>query len=321
MAIKLLIVMDDICRINIKKDSSIAMLWAAAKRGYELYYAEQQDLFIRDGKAYGQVKPLQVYENYSQQPQQQWQQLGEAVDMPLAEMNVILMRKDPPFDMRYIYSTYILERAESEGVLVINKPQSLRDCNEKLFATLFPHCMTPTLVSSNMARIRAFINEQQDAIVKPLDGMGGTGIFRLQQGSFNIGATLETLTENGTLPVMAQRYIPDIINGDKRILLIDGEPVPFCLARVPPVGETRGNLAAGGSGEPRLLTPRDYWLAAQVAPELKKRGLIFVGLDVIGDYITEINVTSPTCLREIDAQFNFGIAERLMIVIEKKLRR
>lgn len=315
MTIKLLMVMDDIRRINIKKDSSIAMLWAAAKRGYELYYAEQDDLFIRDGRAFGKLKSLQVYENY-----QQWQQLGEPVDMALAEMNVILMRKDPPFDMRFIYSTYILERAESEGVLVVNKPQSLRDCNEKLFATLFPHCMTPTLVSSDMARIRAFISEQQDAIIKPLDGMGGTGIFRLQQGSFNIGATLETLTQNGTLPVMAQRYIPDIVKGDKRILLIDGEPIPFCLARVPPAGETRGNLAAGGSGEPRLLTPRDYWLAAQVAPELKKRGLIFVGLDVIGDYITEINVTSPTCIREIDAQYGFGIADKLMSVIKKKLR-
>ena len=282
MAIKLLIVMDDIRYINIKKDSSIAMLWAAAKRGYELYYAEQNDLFIRDGKAYGQLKPLQVFENY-----QQWQQLGDSI--------------------------------ESEGVLVVNKPQSLRDCNEKLFATLFPHCMTPTLVTSNMTRVKAFIAEQGDVIVKPLDGMGGTGIFRLQQGSFNIGATLETLTQNGTLPMMAQRYIPEISKGDKRILLIDGEPIPFCLARVPPTGETRGNLAAGGSGEPRLLTPRDYWLAAQVAPELKKRGLIFVGLDVIGDYITEINVTSPTCLREIDAQFNYGIADRLMTVIEQKL--
>lgn len=319
MAIKLLIVMDDIRYINIKKDSSIAMLWAAAKRGYELYYAEQNDLFIRDGKAYGQLKPLQVFENYHQQQQQQWQQLGDSIDIPLAEINVILMRKDPPFDMRFIYSTYILERAESEGVLVVNKSQSLRDCNEKLFATLFPHCMTPTLVTSNMTRVKAFIAEQGDVIVKPLDGMGGTGIFRLQQGSFNIGATLETLTQNGTLPMMAQRYIPEISKGDKRILLIDGEPIPFCLARVPPTGETRGNLAAGGSGEPRLLTPRDYWLAAQVAPELKKRGLIFVGLDVIGDYITEINVTSPTCLREIDAQFNYGIADRLMTVIEQKL--
>ncbi len=315
MPIKLLVVMDDVRQINIKKDTSIAMLWAAAKHGYQLYYAEQDDLYIRDGRAYGQLRSLQVFEDY-----QKWHQLGESVDTPLADMNVILMRKDPPFDMRFIYSTYILERAESEGVLVVNKPQSLRDCNEKLFATLFPHCMVPTLVSSNMLKVRAFIAEQGDVIVKPLDGMGGTGIFRLQHGGLNIGATLETLSENGTLPIMAQRYIPDIVNGDKRILLLDGEPVPFCLARVPLAGETRGNLAAGGTGEPRLLTPRDYWLAAQVGPELKKRGLLFVGLDVIGDYITEINVTSPTCVREIDRRYNFGIADRLMMVIEKKLR-
>ncbi len=312
--IKLLIVMDDIARINIKKDSSIAMLWAAAKRGYELYYAQQEDLFIENGRAYGQLRPLQVFEDY-----QKWHQLGEMQSLDLAQMDVILMRKDPPFDMRFIYSTYILERAEQAGVLVVNKPQSLRDCNEKLFATQFAHCMVPTLVSSQMSRIRKFIAQHQDVIVKPLDGMGGTGIFRLQDKGLNIGATLETLTDNGTLPIMAQRYIPEIIKGDKRILLIDGEPVPYCLARVPPQGETRGNLAAGGTGVPQLLSPRDYWLASQVGQELKKRGLLFVGLDVIGDYITEINVTSPTCIREIDARFKFGIAERLMRVIEQKL--
>lgn len=312
--IKLLIVMDDIARINIKKDSSIAMLWAAAKRGYELYYAQQEDLFIENGRAYGQLRPLQVFEDY-----QKWHQLGEMQSLDLAQMDVILMRKDPPFDMRFIYSTYILERAEQAGVLVVNKPQSLRDCNEKLFATQFAHCMVPTLVSSQMSRIRKFIAQHQDVIVKPLDGMGGTGIFRLQDKGLNIGATLETLSDNGTLPIMAQRYIPEIIKGDKRILLIDGEPVPYCLARVPPQGETRGNLAAGGTGVPQLLSPRDYWLASQVGQELKKRGLLFVGLDVIGDYITEINVTSPTCIREIDARFKFGIAERLMRVIEQKL--
>ncbi len=312
--IKLLIVMDDIARINIKKDSSIAMLWAAAKRGYELYYAQQEDLFIENGRAYGQLRPLQVFEDY-----QKWHQLGEMQSLDLAQMDVILMRKDPPFDMRFIYSTYILERAEQAGVLVVNKPQSLRDCNEKLFATQFAHCMVPTLVSSQMSRIRKFIAQHQDVIVKPLDGMGGTGIFRLQDKGLNIGATLETLTDNGTLPIMAQRYIPEIIKGDKRILLIDGEPVPYCLARVPPQGETRGNLAAGGTGVPQLLSPRDYWLASQVGQELKKRGLLFVGLDVIGDYITEINVTSPTCIREIDARFNLGIATRLMLVIERKL--
>lgn len=313
-AIKLLIVMDDIARINIKKDSSIAMLWAAAKRGYELFYAQQEDLFIENGRAYGQLRSLQVFEDY-----QKWHQLGEMQSLDLAQMDVILMRKDPPFDMRFIYSTYILERAEQAGVLVVNKPQSLRDCNEKLFATQFAHCMVPTLVSSQMSRIREFIAQHQDVIVKPLDGMGGTGIFRLQDNGLNIGATLETLTDNGTLPIMAQRYIPEIIKGDKRILLIDGEPVPYCLARVPPQGETRGNLAAGGTGVPQLLSPRDYWLASQVGQELKKRGLLFVGLDVIGGYITEINVTSPTCIREIDARFNLGIATRLMLVIERKL--
>jgi glutathione synthase len=315
MTIKLLIVMDDIRHINIKKDSSIAMLWAAARRGYELYYAQQDDLFIQDGQAYGQLKPLQVFEDY-----QCWHKLDEPKTLALAEINVILMRKDPPFDMRFIYSTYILERAEQEGVLVVNKPQSLRDCNEKLFATQFAHCMTPTLVSSQMSLIRAFITQHQDVIVKPLDGMGGTGIFRLQHDGLNIGATLETLTQNGTLPIMAQRYIPEIIKGDKRILVIDGQAVPYCLARIPPEGETRGNLAAGGSGVPQLLNLHDYWLVSQVSAELKKRGLLFVGLDVIGNYITEINVTSPTCIREIDARFNFGIADRLMTVIENKLK-
>lgn len=314
MSIKLLVVMDDIRHINIKKDSTIAMLWAAAKRGYELFYAEQEGLFIENGRAYGDIKPLQVFEDY-----QQWHKLGEAQITDLAQMNVILMRKDPPFDMRFIYTTYILERAEQAGVLVVNKPQSLRDCNEKLFATQFAHCMTPTLVTSQMQRIKAFIAQHQDVIVKPLDGMGGTGIFRLQHQGLNIGATLETLTQNGTLPVMAQRYIAQIVKGDKRILVIDGQAVPYCLARVPQEGETRGNLAAGGSGVPQLLSPRDYWLVSQVSQELKKRGLLFVGLDVIGDYITEINVTSPTCIREIDAEYGFGIADRLMMVIEKHL--
>jgi glutathione synthase len=314
MTVNLLVVMDDISRIKIKKDSSIAMLWAAARRGWTLWYAEQDDLFVRDGEACGRLKPLRVFESA-----ERWHEFGEAADKPLADMQVILMRKDPPFDMRFIYTTYILERAEEAGVLVVNKPQSLRDCNEKFFATFFPHCMAPTLVSSDMARIRAFVAEQGDVIVKPMDGMGGTGIFRLQQGGLNIGATLETLTMNGSLPIMAQRFIPEIVKGDKRILLIDGEPVPYCLARVPSEGETRGNLAAGGSGVPQLLSPRDYWLAAQVGPELRKRGLLFVGLDVIGDYITEVNVTSPTCIREIDARYGFGIADWLMAAIDKKL--
>lgn len=314
MTVNLLVVMDDITRIKIRKDSTIAMLWAAARRGWTLWYAGQDDLYVRDGVAGGRLTPLRVFEDETR-----WHEFDVAEDKPLTDMQVVLMRKDPPFDMRFIYTTYILERAEAAGVRVVNRPQSLRDCNEKFFATFFPHCMSPTLVSSDMARIRDFVDEQGDVIVKPLDGMGGTGIFRLQRGGLNIGATLETLTRDGSLPIMAQRFIPEIVRGDKRILLIDGEPVPYCLARVPPQGETRGNLAAGGSGVPQLLTPRDYWLAAQVGPELRRRGLLFVGLDVIGDYITEVNVTSPTCIREIDARYGFGIAERLMTAIAGKL--
>lgn len=314
MTVNLLVVMDDITRIKIRKDSTIAMLWAAARRGWTLWYAGQDDLYVRDGVAGGRLTPLRVFEDETR-----WHEFGVAEDKPLTDMQVVLMRKDPPFDMRFIYTTYILERAEAAGVRVVNRPQSLRDCNEKFFATFFPHCMSPTLVSSDMARIRDFVDEQGDVIVKPLDGMGGTGIFRLQRGGLNIGATLETLTRDGGLPIMAQRFIPEIVKGDKRILLIDGEPVPYCLARVPPQGETRGNLAAGGSGVPQLLTPRDYWLAAQVGPELRRRGLLFVGLDVIGDYITEVNVTSPTCIREIDARYGFGIAEQLMTAIARRL--
>lgn len=310
----LLVVMDDISAIKIHKDTSIAMLWTAAARGYQLWYAEQSALYVRDGLACGAVQPLRVFEDEAH-----WYELDAAEDLALSRMDVILMRKDPPFDMRYIYTTYVLEMAEAAGVLVVNRPASLRDCNEKLFATRFPQCMVPTLVTPDMARLRAFIAEHGDVIVKPLDGMGGSGIFRLQRGGPNIGATLELMTEQGVQPVMAQRYIPDIVNGDKRILLIDGEPVPFCLARIPMQGETRGNLAAGGTGEPRLLTPRDYWLAAQVAPELRRRGLLFVGLDVIGDYITEINVTSPTCVREIARRYGVDITGRLFDVIDQKL--
>jgi glutathione synthase len=313
MTLKIGVVMDPIESVKIKKDSTMAMLWAAAKRGHSLHYMEQGDMFVRDGRAFASITPLQVFEDYSR-----WFEKGEPAQMPLAELDVILMRKDPPFDMNFIYSTYILEKAESEGVLIVNKPQSLRDCNEKLFATQFPQCMVPTLVSSDAKLLRTFINEQQNVIVKPLDGMGGTGIFHLRHGGPNIGATLETLTLNGTQPIMAQRYIPEIKHGDKRILMIDGEPVPYCLARVPQGDEVRGNLAAGGKGEPRLLSPGDRWIAEQIGPELKKRGLIFVGIDVIGDYVTEINVTSPTCIREIDAQYGFGIADKLIETVERK---
>ncbi len=309
---RVLVIMDPIERINLKKDSTIAMLWAANRRGHQLGYALQSDLFIDHGKAFGTIAPLQVFENTTD-----FYRLGEQKIESLASYDVILMRKDPPFDLNFIYSTYILEQAEHEGAWVVNKPQSLRDCNEKLFATQFPELMVPTRVTSNAALIREFLAEHNDIIVKPLDGMGGSGIFRLQTGSPNVGATLEMLTDLGRLPIMAQRYIPEIVDGDKRILMVNGEPIPYCLARIPPQGETRGNLAAGGRGEARPLTEQDRALAAKIGPTLRAKGLIFVGLDVIGDYVTEINVTSPTCIREIDAQFGTSIADRLWDVLER----
>ncbi len=309
---RVLVVMDPIETVNLKKDSTMAMLWAAARRGHELGYALQGDLFIDQGKAFGNIAPLQVFEN-----SKDYYQLGEKRRESLASYDVVLMRKDPPFDLRFIYTTYILEQAEREGVWIINKPQSLRDCNEKLFATQFSELQVPTLVTSEQTLIREFLAQHQDIIVKPLDGMGGSGIFRLQLGSPNVGATLEMLTGLGQWPIMAQRYIPEIVDGDKRILMINGEPVPYCLARIPQNGETRGNLAAGGRGEARPLTENDKAIAAKIGPVLREKGLVFVGLDVIGNYVTEINVTSPTCIREIDAQFGTSIADDLFAVLEK----
>lgn len=309
---RILVVMDPIERINLKKDSTIAMLWAASRRGHQLAYALQQDLFLNQGKAFATVAPLQVFENTAD-----YYQLGEKTVQSLADFDVILMRKDPPFDMNFVYSTYVLEQAEREGAWVINRPQSLRDCNEKLFATQFPHLQVPTLVTSQAGLIREFIAQHEDVIVKPLDGMGGMGIFRLYKDGVNIGSTLEMLTDMGQRPIMAQRYIPEIVNGDKRILMIGGKPAPYCLARIPQQGDIRGNLAAGGVGEARPLTERDREIANEVAPFLLEKGLIFVGLDVIGDYVTEINVTSPTCIREIDAQFGTSLADDLFDVLEK----
>lgn len=311
---KLAVLMDPIASVNYKKDSTLAMLWAAAKRGHELWYLEASDLSLQQGQTQARMAPLTVFEN-----PEKWFELGEFVTQPLATMDALLMRKDPPFDMNFIYATYLLERAEQAGLLVVNKPQSLRDCNEKLFATAFADCMVPTLVTSRAVDIRQFIAEHQDVIVKPLDGMGGTGIFRLQASGNNIGATLEVLTDNGSRPIMAQRYIPEIKDGDKRVLMIDGEPVPYVLARIPQGDEIRGNLAAGGRGEARPINEAEKRIAARVGPELKKRGLLFVGLDVIGEYLTEVNVTSPTCIREIDAAFNYGIADKLIAAIEQKL--
>jgi len=314
MSIKLGVVMDPIEAINPKKDSSLAMLLAAQKRGWQLYYMQQQDLSVRDGKLHVRAQAVTVRD-----APHNWFELGEPQQIPAKELDVILMRKDPPFDMQYIHSTYLLELAEAEGVLVVNKPQTLRDANEKLFTAWFPQCCPPTLVSRDMSQLRSFLDEFGDVIVKPLEGMGGASIFRLKHGDPNISVALETLTQYGQQYIMAQRFIPEITAGDKRILLVDGEPMPYALARIPAKGETRGNLAAGGRGEGVPLSERDRWICAQVGPTLKQKGLLFVGLDVIGDYLTEINVTSPTCIRELDDQFDLDIGGALMDCIASKL--
>ncbi|QLF92657.1 glutathione synthase [Pseudomonas sp. ABC1] len=316
MATRVGIIMDPIAHIAFKKDSSLAMLLAAQARGWELHYMEQRDLYQAAGQARARMRPLKVFLD-----PEHWFELGEENDAPLSQLDVILMRKDPPFNNEYIYTTYLLEMAEKEGTLVVNKPQSLRDCNEKFFATHFPECSPPTLISQRADIIRAFAAEHGDIILKPLDEMGGASIFRHREGDPNLSVILETLTLHGSRPIMAQRYIPAIKDGDKRILMIDGEPVPYSLARIPAQGETRGNLAAGGRGVAQPLSERDRQIAAIVGPQLRARGLLFVGLDVIGDYLTEVNVTSPTCIREIDNAFDTRIAERLMDAIAARLAK
>ena len=315
MSIKIAVVMDPIQSIDYKKDSTLAMLWAAQERGWEVFYITTGDLFLENGQAMCQSHRLTVYRD-----PQRWFKLGATEQHQLKQFDVILMRKDPPFDNEYIYNTYILESAEREGVLVVNKPASLRDCNEKMFATEFPQCCPPHLVTANAGQLRTFHLQHQDVIFKPLDGMGGSQIFRLQENDPNVSVIIETLTHLGSRTIMAQKYIPDIISGDKRILIVDGEAMPWALARIPARGETRGNLAAGGSGVAVALTERDHWICQQVIPTLKEKQLLFVGLDVIGDYLTEINVTSPTCIRELDNAHNLDIAGKLMTAIEKRLQ-
>jgi len=308
------VVMDPIGSINIKKDTTFAMLLEAQSRGWELFYMEQQDLYLINGTAKATYKPLTV-----QRDEKSWFTLGEPFDDVMSEMDAILMRVDPPFNMNFVYTTYVLEQAESDGVLVVNKPQSLRDANEKLFTAWFPDCCSPTLVTSQTQRIKDFLLEHEDIIVKPLDGMGGASIYRLKKADHNLGVVLETMTNHGKELTMVQRYLPEIKQGDKRILIVNGQPVPYALARIPAEGETRGNLAAGGTGEGRTLTDRDRWLCEQIGPTLVKKGLFFVGLDVIGDYVTEINVTSPTCVQELDNQFGLNISALLMDCIEEQL--
>ncbi|MCK0154439.1 glutathione synthase [Alcanivorax sp. S6407] len=306
MSLKIGVVMDPIAKIKPWKDSTFAMMLEAQRRGWSLYYMEPGDLYVRDGRSFAATRAVTVTDNNDD-----WYRLADTVNQDLADFDIILMRQDPPFNTEYIYATYLLEKAEREGVLVVNRPGSVRDSNEKLFATDFPQCCTPTLVSSQAGLLRDFVREFDDTVMKPLDGMGGSNIFRVRKDSPNISVVIEVLTQHGKTPIMAQRYVPEIKDGDKRILMINGEPVPYALARIPKEGELRGNLAAGGTGQGRELTDRDRWICEQVGPTLKRKGLYFVGLDVIGDYLTEINVTSPTCIRELDAIFDINIAGQL----------
>jgi glutathione synthase len=308
------VVMDPIGSIKIAKDSTFAMLLEAQRRGHRLLYVLPGGLSVRDGAAVATVAPLQVRDDKSG-----WHDLGVWSQIVLGPGQVVLMRKDPPVDADYLHDTQILGLAQRAGALVVNDPRGLRDMNEKLTALEFPQCCPPTLVSREAPAIKAFIAEHGEAVLKTLDGMGGRSIFRARHGDPNTNVILETLTEGGRHLAMAQRYIPEISEGDKRILLVDGEPVDYCLARIPQGDEFRGNLAAGGRGEGRPLSERDRWIAAQVGPEMKRRGMVFVGLDVIGDYLTEVNVTSPTCIRELDAQFGLNIAATLFDAIEARM--
>ncbi len=309
------VVMDPIAEIKYAKDSTLAMLLAAGKRGWQLGYLEMSDLFVRDGVALGRARPLSVAANPDS-----WFTLGEPAVEKLGGFDAILMRKDPPFDMEYIYSTYVLDRAVLQGALVVNQPQGLRDMNEKVYTAWFPECCAPTLITRSMTDMRAFLAEHGTAVCKPLHGMGGRSIFVLQQGDKNSSVVFETLTNYGEQFAIVQRYIPEIVaGGDNRIILVDGEAVPFALSRIPTSSDNRGNLAAGAKGVARPLRDRERWLAAQIGPVLAARGMLFVGIDVIGDYVTEINVTSPTGIREIDQQCGTDIAGLLMTAIGKRL--
>ena len=313
MPLDVVVVMDPIGSIKIVKDTTFAMLLEAQRRGHRLQYVIPGRLSLRDGVAQAQVAALTVKDDKAG-----WFTLGDTRTLTFGPGQVVLMRKDPPVDDQYLYDTHVLGIAQQAGALIVNDPQGLRDYNEKLAALLFQQCCPPTLVSRDPAALKAFVAEHGEAVLKPLDGMGGRSIFRVKAGDPNTNVILETLVGDGRL-TLAQRFIPGIKDGDKRVLLVDGEPVDYALARIPQGDEFRGNLAAGGRGEGRPLSERDRWIATQVGPEMKRRGMLFVGLDVIGDYLTEVNVTSPTCVRELDAQFGLNIAALLFDAIEKKL--
>lgn len=315
MSIQLGVVMDPITDITPYKDSSLAMLLEAQRRGWHIHYMEMADLYVRDGHAYAHTQSLRVADDNNH-----WFELGEAHKATdLGELDVILMRKDPPFDMEYIYATYILERAEAAGALVVNRPAALRDVNEKMAIAKFPQYCAPTLISRSAAQMREFLAEQGEMVLKPLDGMGGSRVFHVAQGDSNLSVMLEVLTEHGHSYAMAQKFLPAIKYGDKRILVIDGEPVPHVLARIPAPGEARGNLAAGGRGEGVDITPAEREMCAAMAPYFREIGLMFVGIDVIGDKLTEINVTSPTCIRELDKLYDINISATLMDAIAARL--
>ncbi|NCT86424.1 glutathione synthase [Stenotrophomonas acidaminiphila] len=316
MMLDVIVVMDPIAQIKITKDTTFAMLLEAQRRGHRLHYVRPGGLALEGGAAVAETAPLQVRDDPAG-----WFTLGSYTRTTFGPGQIVLMRKDPPFDGEFLYDTQVLSVAQAAGACVVNDPQGLRDYNEKLAALLFPQCCPPTLVSRSAAALKAFALEHGQVVLKPLDGMGGRSIFRSGTGDPNLNVILETLTDGGRRLALAQRFIPDISAGDKRILLIDGEPVDYCLARIPQGDEFRGNLAAGGRGEGRPLSERDRWIAAQVGPEMKRRGMRFVGLDVIGDYLTEVNVTSPTCARELDAQFGLNIAGQLFDALEAGLRR
>jgi glutathione synthase len=310
--LKIGVVMDPIGEIKSYKDSTFAMLLEAQRRGYSLHYMEPGDLYARDGKPFAQMQQLEVRDNTTD-----WFSLAPLGSQPLDELDVVLMRRDPPFDMDYIYTTYMLELAETAGTMIINRPQSLRDANEKFFINNFPQCCVPMLISSSSNLIREFVSEHGHCVVKPLDGMGGESVFQVSDTDMNLNVILETITLHDSRPVMAQRYIDEISQGDKRILVVNGEPVPYALARFAGKGDFRGNLAKGGSSKGVPLSDRDRWICSQVAPELKKRGILFAGLDVIGDWLSEVNVTSPTCIRELDKEFGLNIAGQLFDGVEE----
>ena len=313
----LAVLMDPLETIKPAKDSTIAMLVAAAKRGCATWCFEQSDLWLRDGRAIARLRPLEVVGD-----DKSWYRAGEPVVRPLAEIDAVLMRKDPPFDLEYIYTTYLLERAETEGVLVVNRPQGLRDMNEKAFTAWFPDCCAPTLITRDMDGMQAFLAEQGRIVCKPLHGMGGHSIFALAAGDMNSRVVFEMLTDYGRRYAMVQRYLPEIaVTGDARILLVDGEPAPQALARMPGATDHRGNLAAGAKGIGRALSDRDRWLCSRIGPVMRERGMLFVGLDVIGGFVTEINVTSPTGIRELEAQYGLDIAGSLIDAVLARIAR